>query len=94
MLTHIYTDFTWEQLRAIEYPTYIRPLAMSSSGQAYLQSIKKDLQLPLVSRVAASKENILLQLDIKAANLYYLGLQTNYGASMVGSDFRQIPFRQ
>lgn len=94
MLTHIYTDFTWDQLRAIEYPTYIRPLAMSSSGQAYLQSIKKDLQLPLVSRVAASKENILLQLDIKAANLYYLGLQTNYGASMVGSDFRQIPFRQ
>ena len=91
MLTHIYTDFTWEQLREIDYPTYIRPLAMNLKGQAYLKSIKKDLQLPLVSRVAASKDNVLLQMDIKAANLYYLGLQSNFGQQMIGSDFRKTP---
>ncbi|MER2263471.1 MAG: nucleotidyltransferase family protein, partial [Psychrobacillus sp.] len=76
-----------------DYPTYIRPLAMSQTGQNYLQSIKKDLQLPLVSRVAASKENIQLQLDIKAANLYYLGLQTKFGSSMIGSEYSKIPIR-
>lgn len=91
MLTHIYTDFTWNQLREIDFPTYIRPLAMNKNGQAYLQSIKKDLQLPLVSRVAASKKDTQLQLDIKAADLYYLGLQSSYGESMVGSDFRIAP---
>ena len=91
MLTHIYTGFTWDQLHSIDYPTYIRPLAMNEKGKAYLKSIKKDLQLPLVSRVAASKENILLQLDIKAANLYYLGLQNTFGHHMIGSDFKQIP---
>lgn len=91
MLTHIYTDFTWNQLRKIDFPTYIRPLAMNKNGQAYLQSIKKDLQLPLVSRVAASKKDTQLQLDIKAADLYYLGLQSSYGESMVGSDFRIAP---
>lgn len=94
MLTHIYTDFTWSQLRDIHFPTYIRPLAMSKNGQAYLQSIKKDLQLPLISRVAASKNDKQLQLDIKAADLYYLGLQTSYGKSMVGSDFRTAPIIQ
>ncbi|SER58630.1 nucleotidyltransferase [Psychrobacillus sp. OK032] len=93
MLTHIYTEFTWKQLRETELPTYIRPLGMNQKGQAYLQSIKKDLQLPLVSRVAASKENRLLQLDIKAANLYYLGLQSSFGQQMVGSDFRIAPIR-
>lgn len=93
MLTHIYNAFTWDDLRAIDYPTYIRPLAMSQTGQNYLQSIKKDLQLPLVSRVAASKENIQLQLDIKAANLYYLGLQTKFGSSMIGSEYSKIPIR-
>lgn len=94
MLTHIYTEFTWEQLQEIDLPTYIRPLAMNKKGQAYLQSIKKDLQLPIVSRVAANKDNKLLQLDIKAANLYYLGLQNDFGNSMVGSDFRKIPIIQ
>lgn len=94
MLTHIYTDFTWNQLRDIHYPTYIRPLAMNKKGQAYLQSIKKDLQLPLVSKVAASKNDKQLQLDIKAADLYYLGLQSSYGQSMVGSDFRIAPIIQ
>lgn len=93
MLTHIFNDFTWKQLKEIELPTYIRPLGMSERGQAYLQSIKKDLQLPLVSRVAASKENRLLQLDIKAANLYYLGLQSSFGQQMIGSDFRIAPIR-
>lgn len=91
MLTHIYTDFNWNQLREIDVPTYIRPLAMNKNGQAYLQSIKKDLQLPLISRVAASKKDKQLQLDIKAADLYYLGLQTSYGQHMVGSDFRTAP---
>lgn len=91
MLTHIYTGFTWDQLRNIQSPTYIRPLAMNKQGQAYLQSIKKDLQLPLISRVAASKGDKQLQLDLKATDLYYLGLQTSYGQSMVGSDFRTAP---
>lgn len=93
MLTHIFTEFTWEQLREAELPTYIRPLGMNKKGQAYLQTIKKDLQLPLISRVAASKENILLQLDIKASNLYYLGLQSPFGQRMIGSDFRISPIR-
>lgn len=91
MLTHIYTGFTWEQLGRSELPTYIRPLGMSKSGQTYLQSIKKNLQLPLVSRVAASKENEMLELDIKAANLYYLGLQTTASQKMIGNDYSTIP---
>lgn len=94
MLTHIYTDFTWDQLRESDLPAYIRPLAMNKKGQAYLQSMKKDLQLPLISRVAASKHDKQLQLDIKAADLYYLGLQSSYGQSMVGSDFRIAPIIQ
>lgn len=91
MLTHIYNDFTWEQLKSFDLPTYIRPLAMSKNGQAYLQSIKKDLPLPLVSRVAAYKDNDMLALDVKTANLYYLGLQSAYAQKMIGSDYRITP---
>ncbi len=91
MLTHIYTGFTREQLKQFNLPTYIRPLGMSKNGQAYLQSIKKDLQLPLISRVAASKGNDMLELDIKVTNLYYLGLQTTTSQKLIGNDYRTIP---
>lgn len=91
MVTHIYNEFTWEHLDKIDLPTYIRPLAMNRNGQAYLQSIKKDLPVPLVSRVAASKHIDMLQLDLKATNLYYLGLQSSYGQKMIGSDYRVAP---
>ncbi|TQR17833.1 nucleotidyltransferase [Psychrobacillus vulpis] len=91
MLTHIYTEFTWEQLKNMDLPTYIRPLAMNKNGQAYLQSIKKNLQIPLVSRVAACKDNNMLELDLRATNLYYLGLQTDYGQKMIGSDYKITP---
>lgn len=94
MLTHIYTEFTWEQLKMTDLPTYIRPLAMNRSGQNYLQSIKKELPLPLVSRVAAFKEIDMLGLDIKASNLYYLGLQTDYAQKMIGSDYSITPIIQ
>ena len=43
MLTHIFTEFTWKQLRETELPTYIRPLGMNKKGQAYLQIDKKRL---------------------------------------------------
>lgn len=94
MLTHIYNEFTWEQLNKIDLPTYIRPLAMNKNGQAYLQSIKKDLSLPLVSRVAAKKDDTMLALDLKAANLYYLGLQSSYAQKMIGSDYKIAPIIQ
>ncbi len=90
MLTHIFTGFTWEQLAEVNFPTYLRPLGMSKNGQTYLNSIKKDLQLPLVSRVAASKDP-LLQMDIKAANLYYAGLQSTISHQMIGSDYSTKP---
>ena len=91
MLTHIYTSFTWEQLKQIEYPTYIRPLGMSKKGQCYLQSIKKELELPLVSRVAANKDNNLLSIDLQASDLYYLGLPSDFAKKMIGSDYRIAP---
>lgn len=91
MLTHIYIGFTWNELKQMDLPTYIRPLAMSRNGQAYLNSLKKDLQLPLISRVAAHKENEMLMLDLKAANLYYLGLQSTFAQKMIGSDYRIAP---
>jgi len=90
MLTHIYTGFTWESLNTHKNPTYIRVLGMTHNGQKYLNQNKKNLSLPLVSRVAAIKDS-LLDLDIHASDLYHLGLQSSKIKQPIGSDYRKRP---
>ncbi|PUB18074.1 nucleotidyltransferase [Paenisporosarcina sp. OV554] len=90
MLTHIYTGFTWDALKSHPNPTYLRVLGMTHEGQKYLNQKKKSLSLPLVSRAAATKDS-LLDLDIRATDLYQLGLQSSKIERPIGLDFRKTP---
>lgn len=90
MLTHIYTGFTWDSLKSHPNPTYLRVLGMTSEGQKYLNQKKKSLSLPLVSRAAATKDS-LLDLDIRATDLYQLGLQSPKIKRPIGLDYRKTP---
>ena len=90
MLTHIYTGFKWETLREHPKPTYLRVLGMTQNGQKYLSEKKKNLSLPLISRVSATKDS-LLDIDIRASDLYQLGLQSSKIEKPVGMDYRKPP---
>ncbi len=92
MLTHIYTGFTWDDLKQASSPTYIRLLGMTEKGQLYLNKHKKNLSLPLVSRVGSVKDSMLSQ-DIKATDLYTLGIQSHAFNQPIGRDYRQPPIR-
>lgn len=57
-------------------PSYIRLLGMNKTGQEYLNKMKKSLELPLISKLSsADKKDIFL--DMKAADIYSLGLSSN-----------------
>lgn len=73
MLIHIYTGFTWEQLRSFEKPGYLRLLGMSETGRRYLNAQKKNIGLPLISR-AADLFDRMGKLDIHASYLYLTGI--------------------
>lgn len=73
MLTHIFTGFTWQQLRSFEAPSYLRLLGMSPNGRRYLNQQKKNIKLPLISR-AADLTDAMGKLDIHATNMYLMGL--------------------
>ncbi len=92
MLTHIYTGFTWDDLKQASSPTYLRLLGMTEMGQRYLNEHKKNLSLPLVSRVGAVKDSMLSH-DIKATDLYTLGIQSHAFNQPIGRDYRQPPIR-
>ncbi|WP_142826646.1 nucleotidyltransferase [Planococcus soli] len=73
MMTHIFTGFTWQALHSFTGPEYIRLLGMSSTGRLYLNHIKKNITLPLVSR-AADLNGPMGKLDIHATAMYLQGL--------------------
>lgn len=53
----------------IEHP-YIRLLGFNQTGQKYLHQVKKNLQLPLITKVDQTLHNGLLDLDYRAGKLY------------------------
>ncbi|MFF5993206.1 nucleotidyltransferase [Lysinibacillus sp. KU-BSD001] len=91
MLTHIYTGVTKEQLHAFNTPTYIRLLGMTENGQRYLSTYKKQIQLPLISRVAAVKD-AMLTLDIQATAMYAIGMQL-FSPQKIDEDIKTPPIR-
>ncbi len=92
MITHIYTGFTKEQLQSFEQPTFIRLLGMSSKGQTYLGKQKKDIELPLISRVAATND-AMLAIDIHAAELYNLSIEQGTKDRPLPKDYQTPPIR-
>jgi len=86
MLTHIYTGFTWEQLRSFQKPSYLRLLGMTEKGRQYLNQQKKNIALPLVSR-AADLTATMGKLDIHASSMYLLGM----GAADLKKEFTTPP---
>jgi hypothetical protein len=88
MLTHIFTNFTWQQLKSSDLPNYIRLLGMTQNGQQYLSERKKLFTLPVISRAASSNDPMLLQ-DIHATDLYMLAL----GKNKIGMDYKIPPIR-
>jgi len=92
MITHIYTGFSKEQLQSFEAPSFIRLLGMSTMGQAYLGKRKKDIELPLISRVAATND-AMLAIDIHAADLYNLSIEQGVTAPSLPKDYQTPPIR-
>lgn len=75
MLVHILHQFTKldaQQLRLENGAAYLRLLGYSKQGQELLNEAKKELQIPLISKI--KKEHpAMLDWDLKSSQLYTLG---------------------
>lgn len=72
MLIHILTSFTKEEATNIEID-YIRILGFNSKGQNYLNSIKKDISLPIITNYKKDLSP-LLDLEERTTAIYNLAL--------------------
>ncbi len=70
MLLHILTNFTKEEAKDILID-YIRLLGFSINGKQYLNTIKKDIQVPIITRYKKGISKVL-DIELRITNLYSL----------------------
>ena len=75
-LLQILCNYTKQQAQKNQKLEYIRLLAFNSKGKDYLNTIKKDLTLPLISKISKNK-NEMLELELNTTKIYTLPYKNN-----------------
>ena len=71
MLIHILIGLTKEDKCKLKHIEYIRILGLNSNGQSYINSIKKDLSIPVVTKMTSVNSKIN-DYEFKCAQVYEL----------------------
>ncbi len=85
MLLHILTSFTKEEASNIKID-YIRLLGFSPNGKKYLNKIKKDIKVPIITRY---KKEISKELDIELRITKVYNIVTNNNE--IDKEYNSIP---
>ncbi|MFS0654222.1 nucleotidyltransferase [Bacillus sp. 179-C3.3 HS] len=80
------------QLLSEKKAPYIRLLGMSKKGQQYLSLVKKELDVPLVSKLS-SFSHPALDLDIRASRVFSLPIEEPMQTSLTEAEFKTSPIR-
>lgn len=90
---HILTNTYKQDILALEKsPAYARLLGMSGNGRLYLSKIKKELDIPVISKLS-QYEDSMLEKDIKATYIYAQGLEEPARSKLRSMEFNQPPIR-
>ena len=71
MLLHILCNFTKEKANTFKDITYIRILGFNKTGRDYLNSIKKDIDIPIISKITREKDS-MLEYELETTKIYDL----------------------
>lgn len=70
MFLHILVGLTKEEAKNLKEIKYIRILGFNNLGQTYLNKIKKDIEIPVLSKF--ERENPMLNLELRSTIIYSL----------------------
>ncbi len=76
MLLHILCNFTKEKAKEMNNITYIRLLGFSPIGREYLSSIKKEVEIPIISKISRTKDP-MLEFEINTTKIYDITTNSN-----------------
>ena len=71
MLLHILCNFTKEKAKQFQDISYIRLLGFNDKGRSYLNQIKKDVPVPIISKINRTKDP-MLEFELQTTKIYSL----------------------
>ena len=89
MLLHILCNFTKEDASFFNKITYIRILGFTTKGKDYLNTIKKELEIPLISKITREKDP-MLEFELKTTKIYDLP----YNESLIDKEYRNTLYKE
>ena len=89
MLLHILCNFTKEKKEQLKEVNYIRLLGFSDKGRMYLNSIKKELDVPLISKINRNKDP-MLEFEIETTKIYGLNLVPEKQIELLNKEYKNL----
>ena len=93
MLTHILCNFTKEEAKMMKEPEYIRVLGFSNLGKDYLNQIKKNLNIPLITTYSKGNSN-MLKLEQRITACYALPLSLEEQKKLWEDEYKKGPIQK
>lgn len=90
MCIHILCSFTKEEANKFKNIEYIRILGFNSNGQGYLNQIKKDLEIPIVTNYSNIK-NEMLNLEFRVNSIYASILNEKDRNALIEMEYKHTP---
>ena len=90
MFNHIICNFTKEEANKFEDIEYIRILGFSYNGRNYLNQIKKDIDIPIVTRFASIKSE-MLDIEFRVTCCYASVLNEKDKIKLIESEYKNSP---
>ena len=90
MFNHIICNFTKEEAMNNDEIEYIRVLGFSYKGQDYLNKIKKDIDVPIITRFSSIKSN-MLDIEFRATATYASILNEKDKIKLIEDEFKHTP---
>jgi predicted nucleotidyltransferase len=91
ILTHILTHIKKEEMvLEKEKVAYLRLLGMTELGRTYLNRLKKDCRVPIISK-RSSFSHPQISIDTKAARIYALGIPNPFKQKAIDLEYTQQP---
>ena len=87
MLLHILCDFTKEKAACFKEISYIRILGFTDTGRTYLNQIKKEVPVPIISKINKNKDP-MLEFEIKTTAIY--SLTEENGPKLIDKEYRNL----
>ena len=90
MLMHILCDFTKDEANKYKNNEYVRILGFTKKGQNYLNSIKKETKLPIITGYSNIKSEIL-NIEFRVSSIYYMASKQKNKTILMNKEYKHSP---